>query len=86
MLSNEEERKQLEAFKRSKSDKKILKDATFSTVMGTTTAVPKQVEFNDTDELDKFADISSNIIKIQSNKRGGKVPRKSQEEIEAMSN
>ena len=57
MLSNEEEKKQDEVFKRSKADKQILNKATFTSFMGATTAVTKTVEFDESDELDKFAEL-----------------------------
>lgn len=55
--------------------------------MGTTTATTKTVEFDETDELDKFADIQDNMISLKPNRKGSKKKKglkKSREEIDAI--
>ena len=81
LLSTDEE--QEKDFRRSRKDKQILSNATFMSVMETTSSKKVKKEFVDDepDELDKFGEYSANIIKLEAKKQ----PKMTREEIDAMS-
>ena len=81
LLSTDEEKEK--EFRRSRKDKQILSNATFMSVMETTSSKKVKKEFVDDepDELDKFGEYSANIIKLEAKKQ----PKMTREEIDAMS-
>jgi hypothetical protein len=81
LLSTDEEKEK--EFRRSRKDKQILSNATFMSVMETTSSKKAKKEFVDDepDELDKFGEYSANIIKLEAKKQ----PKMTREEIDAMS-
>ena len=81
LLSTDEEKEK--EFRRSRKDKQILSNATFMSVMETTSSMKVKKEFVDDepDELDKFGEYSANIIKLEAKKQ----PKMTREEIDAMS-
>ena len=80
MLSTEEEKQQ--EFRRSRKDRQILSQATFESVLATTTSkkVKKPFIEEEHDDLDKFSEYSSQIIKLEAKKQ----PKMTREEIDAL--